>query len=424
MKFSKHVLKNGLRVLTIPMESSESATLNIWVKTGSRNEDKKVNGISHFLEHMVFKGSKKYPSQSDIFHNFDSMGADHNAGTSKEWTNFWAKLPVSDVERGFDMLSDVVLNPLLRTSDLEKERRVIFEEMKLNEDTPMRKIVDVFEEVIFDQNPLAWDIIGETQTMNAIKRGDFLKYRDTGYFSQNMLVSVAGGVNERKVLNLIKRYFSHIPSKKGLLTPKPYNSTQKSPQFKLKSKKTDQAHFILGFKADGRNYSGRFPQNLLSVILGASSSSRLWDEVREKRGLAYAVGGSLERYSDIGYFGVYVGSDINKSYEAIKVILDQCYGIAQNKFKITKKEFAKAKGFIKGRLALALEDSTTVNDFFSEQELFDSEVITPEQVFKKLDAVSVDEIYTEARRLFVPEKLNLAVIGPYKDEKKFVELIR
>jgi predicted Zn-dependent peptidase len=423
MDYKLQELKSNLKILSIPMPSSESATITVWVKTGSRNEEKEKLGLSHFLEHMVFKGTKKYPTMRELFEEFDSMGAEHNAGTSKEWTNFWVKLPAFDLERGFAILSDIVLNPTLDAKEAEKEKQVIFQEMKMYEDAPMRHIGDVFEELIYSDHPLGLDTIGTIESMNNIKKSDFLDHRKKFYFAENMLVSVAGGVKNEEVMKLAKKYFGDLKSSSGF-TQTPFNPAQSSPKFKLKKKKTDQAHFIVGFLTNGRNYENRFPQAVLSSVLGGGASSRLWTEVREKRGLAYGVHGSIDRYTDVGYFGVYAGTGIDKSFEAIKVILDQCYGLASKKYKITQKELDKVKGFIKGRLALQLEDSSVVNDFFSEQILFDHEILKPEAMFKRVDKVTIDEVYEEAGKMFSPEKVNLAVIGPFTSDTKFVQLLK
>jgi len=424
MDYKLKTLSSDLKLLIVPMPNSESVTLTVWVKTGSRNEEKRILGISHFLEHMVFKGSKKYPTMKELFEKFDAMGAEHNAGTTKEWTNFWVKLPVFDIERGFDILSDVVLRPLLNLKEAEKERRVIFEEMKMYEDMPMRNIPDVFEELIYKGNPLGLDTIGTVDSMNRIKREDFLNYRKKHYFGKNMLISVAGGVKEEQILNLTKNYFSDVETKPESVKQAPFKFDQKAPRVRIKNKKTDQAHFILGFPAEGRNYKNKYPQAVLSTILGGGASSRLFTEVREKRGLAYAVSGSMDRYSDTGYFGVYTGCALDKPYEAISVILDQCYGLTHGKYKVTKKELDKVKGFIKGHIALSLEESENVSDFFAEQVLFDKNIYTPEGVFKKIDAVCMEEVYSEAKKLFIPSKLNLAVIGPYSGEEKFKKLLK
>lgn len=423
MKYSLTRLPSKLSLLTVPMPASESATLTVWVKTGSRNEQKDKLGISHFLEHMVFKGSKKFPTMKQLFEAFDEMGAEHNAGTTKEWTNFYVKLPVTDIERGFEILSDVVINPLLDAEELKKERNVIFEEMKMIEDIPMRNIGDIFEELIYKGSTLAEDIIGNHESMNSITQQDFLDYRKVHYHADNILISVAGGVKPKKISELSEKYFADIDPTSTTFKGISFKGEQDSPQVKIKEKKTDQAHLILGFKSEGRGYEGKFIQAVLSGILGGGASSRLWTEVREKRGLAYAVSGSMDRYSDVGYFGVYAGTDIEKSYEAIKVILDQCYGIADKSIRITDKELKKVKGFLKGHVALQLEDSNFANDFFSEQALFDKQIYTPEEIFAKVDAVTADQVYAEAAKLFQRSRLSLAIIGPFKEKEKFVGII-
>ena len=245
------------------------------------------------------------------------------------------------------------------------------------------------------------------------------------YRPDNMIVTVAGGVTEKTALKLVEKYFSSLPSPKGTtFKGQTFKLTQKKPQFFLQTKKSEQAHLILGFTAEGRGYKNKFAQSLLSIILGAGMSSRLFIEVRERRGLAYSVRTSFDRYQDIGYIGTYAGVNVEKVDEAIKVILEQCYGISNGKFPISNKEIDKAKGFLKGTLALALEDTHDVSGFFGEQELFRSDVLTPEEIYKNIDKVSLDDIYFEAKKLFVPENLNLAIIGPFKDKEKFVNLLK
>ena len=241
-----------------------------------------------------------------------------------------------------------------------------------------------------------------------------------------MLISVAGGVSESKALEFVKKYFEFAHLGGGFGHPRgvSFVSKQNSPQVKLKTKKEEQAHFILGFLGDGRNYKGRYAQGLLAAILGGGMSSRLWIEVRERRGLAYAVKTSVERYTDTGYLGTYAGVDPKKVDEAISVILDQTYGITSGKYPITKKELKDFKEFIKGHLALALEETKDVSSFFSDQVLFMDEILTPEEIFKKVDEITLAEVNFEAKRLFVPSRLNLAVIGNYNDEGKFEKLLK
>jgi len=407
------------------MPSLESVTLTIWVKTGSRNEDKKVGGISHFMEHMVFKGSSKRPTAKEISAAVDAIGGEFNAATSKDWTNFYIKAAKENLETAMDVLSDMVLNPLIKSEEIEREKGTIVQEIKMYEDTPMMHIGDVFEELAFEGSSLGRDTAGTEASVRGVKRSDFINYRKVHYHPDQMLVTIAGGIEEKKTLGLVKKYFGSIkPFKGAYFKGQEFKGKQVKPQFKLQTKKSEQAHLILGFMAEGRGYPKRFAQSLLSVILGGGMSSRLFIEVRERRGLAYSVRTSSERYQEIGYMGTYAGVNVDKAGEAVKVILDQCYGLASGKYPITSKELAKAKGFLKGNLALALEDTRDVSGFFGEQHLFLEKVLTPEEINKKVEAVTIDDIMFEAKKLFVPSRLNLAIIGPFKDKKKFVQLLK
>ena len=421
MEYKLHKLSSGLRVLTVPMSGLESATVTIWVKTGSRNEDAKVGGISHFLEHIVFKGSKKRPTAREISQAVDAMGGEFNAATSKEWTNFYIKSGKENLEASMDILSDMVLNPLMEKAEIEREKGTIVQEIRMYEDTPMMHIGDVFEELIFEGTQLGMDTAGSEKTVRSITREDFVEYRKAHYHPEEMLVTIAGGIEEKGALKLVEKYFSSLsPFKGSSFKGEKFESKQSGPKLKLQTKKSEQANLILGFAAEGKNYKGRFAQSLLSAILGGGMSSRMFIEVRERRGLAYSVRTSMDRYQEVGYIGTYAGVDTKKADEAVSVILDQCYGLASKKYKVTESELEKAKGYLKGNLALALEDTKDVSGFFGEQELFKSEILSPEEIYKKFDKVTLEEIYFEAKKLFVPERLNLAIIGPYKDDKLLI----
>lgn len=425
MNYKLETLSSGLKLLTVPMPGLESATVTVWVKTGSRFEEKETNGISHFLEHMTFKGSKKRPTSREIFQAVDSIGGEFNAGTEKDWTNFYIKAGKENLEVAMDVLSDMVLNPLLKPEEIEREKGTIIQEIKMYEDTPVAKIGDIYEELVFAGNSLGWDTTGTPESVKEINKDDFVRYRKMHYHPENMVITVAGGIDEDVVLDLVKKYFGSLtPFKGASFKGRKFEVKQTKPQFKLKTKESDQAHLILGFMCEGRNYEKRFAQSLLSVILGIPASSRLFIEIRERRGLAYAVRTSATRYEDVGYMGTYAGVNIERCDEAIKVILDQIYGLASKKYPVTEAELVKAKGFLKGNLALALEDTSVVSTFFGEQELFLKEVLTPEQIYKKVDEITLDEIYNEAKKIFVPSKLNLAIIGPFKDKEKFVQLLK
>jgi len=425
MNYKLEKLSSGLKLLTVPMPSLESVTVTVWVKTGSRFEEKQTNGISHFLEHMVFKGSEKRPSAKAISEVVDAIGGEFNAGTTKDWTNFYIKTRVGNIEIAMDILSDMVLNPLLKAEEIEREKGTIIQEIAMYEDTPMMHIGDIFEEVVFPDNPLGWDTAGTAKTVKAIKRNDFLRYRSIHYHPDQMMVSVVGGITEDKARTLVEKYFTSLTKSKTKAPIAPvFKLSQTRPQFKLQTKKAEQAHMILGFMTEGRNYKNRFAQSILTAIFGPGMSSRLFIEIRERRGLAYAIRPSLDRYDEIGYFGTYAGVDVGKADEAIKVMLDQFYGLIEGKYPIKKEEMVKAKEFLKGHLALALEDTKDVTAFFADQVMFANEILMPEEVYKRVDKVTTEEVYSEARKLFVPSKLNLAIIGPFKDKGKFVKLLQ
>lgn len=421
MKYKLEVLPNNLQLLIVPMTSLESATVTVWVKTGSRNEIDKKLGLSHFLEHMAFKGGKKYPSAKAVSEAIDEVGGEFNASTSKEVTQFYIRIRSKLLERAFDVLSDIVINPNLEQKEIAKEKGVILEEMNMYEDTPVRRIWDLFEQLMFKGHPLGRDIIGTKETVPSLERADFVSYRNKFYHSQNMLVSVAGGIDEKRVRGLARKYFSAIQKgKNGLKSGKVKNEDKR---ISLTSKKVEQAHIILGYSAEKLGNNDRYKDALLNVVLGAGMSSRLFTEVREKRGLAYAVKSDIDRYADTGYFAVYAGTDPKNANEAIKVILEQLYGLANGTMKVSKKELEKAKEYLKGHLALSLEDTRGVSSFFGYEQLMLGKVRTPDEVYENINKVTADNIYASAKKIFKKDKIKLAIIGPFKDENKFKKLL-
>lgn len=421
-KLSK--LSNGLRILTVPMQGLESVTVTIWVKTGSRFEEKRINGISHFLEHMVFKGSSKRSSAKAISEAVDSIGGEFNAATSKDWTNFYIKARAGSVETAMDVLSDMVLNPILKSEEVEREKGTIIQELAMYDDTPIMKIQDIFEGLAFSGNSLGWDVGGDKTSVSAIKREDFVDYRGIHYHPDQMLVSISGGIDEGKVSGLAEKYFSVLKTESNGVKTDKFKLSQDSPKFELKNKKVEQAHLILGFLTEGRGYEGRFAQSVLSTILAGPMSSRLFIEIRERRGLAYAVKPSGDKFDEIGYLGVYAGVALAKAEEAVAIMLEQIYGLRDGKYPIGQKELEKTKEYIKGHIALSLEDTLVAGDFFAEQQLFLKETLKPEEVYRRIDKVTVEEVLAEAKKIFTPKHLNLAVIGPYTNGSKFENLIK
>lgn len=432
MKYFLSKLPNKLRVLTVPIASLESATVIVWAKTGSKYEDEKLSGISHFLEHMAFKGGKKYKNAKNVAEAVDAMGGEFNAGTSKEWTNFYIRCGVDNLDRAFDVLSDMLLAPKLRESDIQREKGVIVEEIGMYEDTPSAKIEDYFENLIFKGNTLGQDVIGTRETVRSFKRADFVKYRDKHYFAENMLITVAGGIDEKEVKLLSEKYFGEIPGQarnddggarndgKG----PGYKSIQTQPQVFLSNQKREQANFIVGFPGLTLDSPDRYKETVLMTLLGNGMSSRLFTEVREKRGLAYAVRSDSSRYVETGYVGAYGGVDTKRATEAVKVTLNEFYKLTSAKHGITRVEFEKAKEYIKGHIALSLESTKAICGYFGIDELLRGKITTPEEDFEAIDSVTIDDVLTIAKELFNPQMVNLAVIGPYKESREFEKILK
>lgn len=423
MEYQKTTLKNGIRILYVPIPAVESATVMVWIRCGSRFEEGRVSGISHFLEHVVFKGSQKRPSAKAISEAIDSLGCEFNAGTSKEWTHFYVKARASAMPKAVDILADMVLHPLLRPEDIAREKGVILEEISLYEDTPIYKINDLFENLIYAQSPLGWDISGTPETVKKIKKDDFVKYRSKYYYPGNMVITVAGAVSKSDAFGSAEKYFGGLERSSQVQEKPKLTFKQTLPQVSLKKKKVDQAHVILGFRGDPMGESRRFVESVLTSILGGGMSSRLFTEVREKRGLAYSVKTSSEHYLDNGYFSTYAGLDTERVSEAIKVMLEVHYGLVTKKYPLTPREFNKAKEYLKGNIALSLEDTKNVDLFFGLEELMLGKPLSPEEVFNAIDKVTIDEVYHLAKDFFKPEKLNLAIIGPYTDRQKFEKAV-
>lgn len=416
-------LENGLRVLTVSMPSLESATVTVWVRVGSRFENAKTEGLSHFIEHMAFKGSKKRPTAREISEVVDGIGGEFNAATSKEWTNFYIKARAGNLETAFDILSDMILNPVLAEEEIEREKGVILEEKSMNEDTPMRFINDLFERLMFKGTNLGPDIIGTTESIRGLKKEDFIEYRNNHYFTDNILLTVSGGVSKDEIEKLATKYFGELKRNNKESKAEEAKANQSKPAILLKEKKAEQANLILGFRGNPMGHKDKFIEAVLATILGGSMSSRLFIEIRERRGLAYTVHTAPEHYTDTGYFATYAGVTLDKIDEAIKVTLEQHYKLASGELAVSETELKKAKEYLKGHLALSLEDTRAVNYFFGERQLLLKKIETPDEIFEGIDRVTQEDIYRVAKELFRKERLNLAIIGPYSDEARFSKIL-
>ena len=430
MNYSKHTLGNGLRLITIPLPSVPSATLMILVGVGSRYEDERVNGVTHFLEHMVFKGTKKRPSAEQFSEMIDMIGAEWNASTGKESTAYYIKAAAIHLPTMFDILSDLVTQPLLEPAEIEREKGVIISEIAMYEDTPARRVGELFETLLYPGSSLGWDIAGKSETVMGITRDDFTALYRSFYHPENMVIAVAGNVKEHEVKKLTQKYLEGLQKGTGNKRQGVIKETflQDTPRVHVKEKKTDQAHLVLGVRGNPRGHPERWAEEVLSALLGGGKSSRLWVQVRERRGLAYHVESSIEHYRDNGYFAVYAGVQPDKVEQTLEVILRELRELREGKRgkRITARELRKAKEFVKGHLALSLEDTRNVAGFFGAFELLEGKVVTPSEVQKEIDAVTVEDIMEVVDAFFRAERLNLALIGPYggrKDGEKFKKLL-
>jgi len=423
MEFQKTVLKNGLRVITVPMPSFESATVLVMVGAGSRYETRENNGISHFLEHMAFKGTKRRPSAMAISSLIDGMGGEFNAFTGKEYTGYYIKSSKNNIKLSLDVLSDMLNNSLLDPLEINKERGVILEEINLYEDTPMRKIGDIYEHLLYGDTPMGWDIAGEKENIRKITREDFQAYMKSLYSADNMTVVVAGGINEKEALAMVEEQFGKMKSflKKSYLA---VVENQKKPEVLIKEKKTEQIHIALGVRTDGVDSPDKYPLAVLASLLGGGMSSRLFHEVREKRGLGYYVRSSADHYKDAGSLVSVAGIDPKRVTDAVEVIIQEYGKATTGKLAVTKEELTKAKEFLKGHLVLELEDSRAVAVYYAQQELLEKETDNPDEVLKKLDSVTIDQVNAVGKKYFTDDKLNLALIGNYSDRQSLEKLLK
>jgi len=421
MKYTKKILSNGLTVIEVPSHDAESVVVDFFVKTGSRSETAKENGISHFLEHFLFKGTKKYPSALAISSLIDSIGGEMNANTGKEHTQYYIKAASKHLPLIFEVLTDMIQNPLLDSQELEREKGVIVEEINMYKDAPMYEIDNILEQEMWPKDALGRDIAGTKESVTKFTREMFADYINRHYQTENMILGVSGKYNPKKLQELIRKYWTNYPKKKygGWEKSK---DRQKTPRLKLQFKQTEQAHLSIGFKGFAYGDKRTGAQSVLSAVLGGGMSSRLFIEVREKRGLAYYVRASGSAYQDTGVFNIGSGVQVAKLPDAITVIGNELQKIKVGL--VDEKELIKAKEYIKGKTILALEDNQVRLDWFLERGAFYTKTEIPTEVFKRIDAVTAEDVQNVAKDLFQTNQMTMAIIGPYKNEKVFAKALK
>ena len=409
MDFVKKNLSSGLRVIAVPMKNTNTVTLLVLVGTGSRYETRNINGISHFLEHMFFKGTKHYPDAGELNKRTDAIGAIHNAFTSREETGYWVKAHAKHFTTVLTFVADILQNSLIKKEEVEKERGVILEEMKMFWDTPRSYIWYVFERLLYGDQPAGWDTIGTAESLKKLKRPHLVQYWDHQYGARNTVVIVAGNISAATIFRSVDDAFSQVRkglSKKELKIKK----SKKGPTVYIHEKKTDQTHLVLGAKGFSLSHRDRFVAEVLATILGGYMSSRLFMEIRERRGLAYTVAASHQAYRQDGYFAVYAGIPHSSLGRVPQIIVREFKRIVNTG--VRREELQRAKENIRGHLAIALESTDEVAQYFGMQELLLGKILAPAKVMERIDRIREDDIKRVARKMFHPENYYLALIGP------------
>lgn len=409
-----HTLKNGVRLLAFPLAGTETVSALILVKVGSRNEQKHLQGISHFLEHIFFKGTKKRPSPVTIAKEIDGIGGNFNAFTGKEYTGFFITGASDKLSLILDILSDILTHSLFDAKEIERERGVILEEMRMYFDTPSDYIQEVFERLLYGQTPLGRDIVGTLDTVSQITRKDFVDYVRAHYRGGNIVITLAGKITP-EVIKKAQSFFKNFSTGKQEQFEK-VRDLQKAPAVFIKEKATDQAHMGLGVRAFAMNDKRRETLDLLATLLGGQKSSRMFLEVREKLGLAYYIYTEPVYYADAGYISTFAGVNVENIDLAIKTILKEYDKLTQKK--VGCEELQTAKDYVKGRLLIELESSFRMARLVGTKELLFGQHEPLKAYFERLDAITAQDIQNLAKDIFKKDHRNLAIIGPFKEDQK------
>lgn len=421
MKLNQFKLKNGLPTFLIKLPQSKTATVLIIYKTGSKYEDRRISGLSHFLEHMFFKGTLKRPDTLSLSSELDSIGAEFNAFTGKEYTGYYIKSPKNKINIALDVLSDMLINSKFDSEEIEREKGVIIEEMNMYEDNPMMQIEDVFENCLYGDTPAGWDTIGTKKSVLSFKQDDFINYFKSQYGVKSAGLFLAGNFSEKEIKKTLEDKFKKI-SNNNYKNKLRVIEKQSKPAYKIKNKKTDQMALSLGFRSFSAGHKDELILKLLSVVLGGSMSSRLFIELRERRGLAYYVRANTEFYSDCGYITVQAGVPKNKLEESIEVILSE-YKKLKNEL-ISDKELKKNKDLLAGKLIVSMEGSDDFSNWYGRQFPNRKKFFSPDDFLEKIKKISAKDIQRVAKNLFINKNLNLAVIGEMIDNKKIDKILK
>jgi predicted Zn-dependent peptidase len=419
--FQLTTLDNGLRVLTAPMESAQSVTCAIMLAAGSRYETPETNGIAHFSEHMFFKGTERRPTARDISKEIDAIGGEFNAFTGKEYTGYYVKCAAESRDVALDVLVDMLRHSKFDPDEIEREKGVIIEEMNMYFDTPRDFIGGVYEELLYGDQPLGWDIIGRKETVRGATRDTFTSYIDSWYKPGRMVVGIGGQLGEG-LLERIEELLGDLPAAEtGEPPATAVEGTNGTARVRVHTKQSDQAHISLGVYSYPLEHPDRYALQVLSNVLGGGMSSRLFTEVRERRGLAYYVFGINHSYTDAGSLYAQAGVDIQRIDEAVTTIAAELRKVAEEG--VPQDELDKAKSFAKGRFILQLESPQGLIMFGLRREVLEGKTPDPEEIVAELDKVRGDDLARVATDVIDGHGLNLAVIGPFDDAERFEQLL-
>lgn len=418
----KTTLSNGLRIITVPMANSPSATAMVLVEVGSRHEPDDLAGISHFIEHNVFKGTKNRPHRNQIAEEIEGMGGVSNPGTYHDFTDYWIKASASQCSRILDIAMDISQNMTFPKEDLEVERGNVIEEIRMRRDDPVERLYRDFINFIWGEQPVGRYIYGSEESVRKISREQMLEFVKQNYVPERKVVVVAGKFNEEQVRSQITDYHDNIenpPFNKPDRTR--FNEFQFEPRIYLDTDDTKQTHLCLGVKIFGRHDKRRYALDLLDNILGHGLSSRLHKKIRDDLGLAYYVGSANLEFEETGLWAAMAGVNTQRVEKAILAILEEFKKLTQEK--VGEAEIRKAKEYVKGKTLLGVETSDDLAQWYGFQELLEDEVLSPEEYNQRIEAVTADDLQAVAQGLIKKEKWNLGLVGPFEEKEKFEDLL-
>jgi predicted Zn-dependent peptidase len=419
--YHKTILPNGVRVVSGPMSGVKSATLIFYHDVGARFEHDAVAGVSHFLEHMLFKGTERRPDAKMVSEEIEGIGGVLNAATGRESTSYWCKVPSTHLALSFDVIADILQNSLIEQDEFIKERSVIIEEIRGIEDAPEELVHEIIDEVVWGSDAVGRPIAGTEETVNAISRDEMVDFWRRNYRPDRLVIAAAGDLVHEQVVELAQRHF-------GDLTPiadpdryTPATVDQNEARVRLLERDTEQAHLCVGLPALSYLSDRRYVQGTIEAILSSGMSSRLFQEIREKRGLVYSVYGYFRPYEDVGEGVIYAGTDLKRVDETISAILHELKRLRDEG--VPEDELQRTKELRKGRLLMGFEDSKSVASWVGGQELAFREIKTPEEVMAEIGAVTAEQVHELSQELFRTDRLSLALIGPYADADRFKDLL-